>query len=58
MVIGLVGGVSGIIWTVLNYLLANYQEFKYENSLVACNHPGDSLDLDPTKTPKDQAMKD
>lgn len=52
MVIGLVGGVSGIIWTVLNYLLANYQEFNYENSLVGSNYSRDSFDQDQAKISK------
>ena len=33
-VLGLVGGVAGIIWPLLGYLLGDYEAFTYENSLI------------------------
>ena len=31
---GLVGGVSAVVWTFLGYLIGEYESFKYKNSLV------------------------
>ena len=35
IVLGLVGGFAGICWSTLSYLLASYQGFKYETSLIS-----------------------
>ena len=37
--IGIVGGVAGVVWSVLGYLLGDYEQFKYENSLVGSIYP-------------------
>ena len=39
IVLGLVGGVSGVVWSVLAYSLGDYEQFKYENSLVGSIYP-------------------
>ena len=39
IVLGLVGGFSGIVWSALGYLLMGYQNFKYENSLIGSIFP-------------------
>mmetsp|Transcript_4647 Transcript_4647/g.6123 ORF Transcript_4647/g.6123 Transcript_4647/m.6123 type:complete len:95 (-) Transcript_4647:642-926(-) len=35
LVLGLVGGLSGIIWGVLAFFLNNYESFKFDNALIA-----------------------
>lgn len=37
--VGLVGGVAGVVWSVLGYTLGGYESFKYENSLVGNIYP-------------------
>ena len=37
--LGLVGGLSGIIWSVMAMVLGGYQEFKFENSLIGQVYP-------------------
>ena len=39
LVLGLVGGLAGVVWSVLNYLLGDYEQFKYENSLIGKIYP-------------------
>ena len=39
IVLGLVGGVSGVVWALLSYALGDYEQFKYENSLVGSIYP-------------------
>ena len=34
VILGLVGGVSGIIWTTLAMILAPYEAFKFNNSVI------------------------
>mmetsp|Transcript_1272 Transcript_1272/g.1708 ORF Transcript_1272/g.1708 Transcript_1272/m.1708 type:complete len:223 (-) Transcript_1272:408-1076(-) len=38
-VLGLVGGLSGIIWAVLAMCLGDYETFKFENSLIGAVYP-------------------
>ena len=38
-VLGLVGGVSAVVWAVLSYLLSDYEKFMFENSLVGSIFP-------------------
>ena len=39
IVLGLVGGFAGICWSTLSYMLADYQDFRYENSLIGSIFP-------------------
>ena len=39
IVIGLVGGVSAVVWAVLDKLLGDYEKFMYENSIVGSIYP-------------------
>ena len=45
IVLGLVGGLSGIIWSVLALILGTYETFKLENSLIGAVFPT-SPDMD------------
>ena len=39
IILGLVGGVSGILWTGLAMLLSPYETFKFNNSLIGMVYP-------------------
>ena len=39
LVLGLVGGLAGVVWSTLGYLLGDYEQFKYENSLIGKIYP-------------------
>ena len=39
LVLGLVGGLAGVVWSVLSYLLGDYEQFKYQNSLIGKIYP-------------------
>ena len=39
IVLGLVGGLAGVVWAILSYLLGDYEQFKYENSLIGKIYP-------------------
>ena len=39
IVLGLVGGLSGIVWSLLAMLTAGYETFKFENSLIGAVYP-------------------
>lgn len=39
IILGLVGGVSGIIWAALGLLIAPYEDFKFNNSLIGMIYP-------------------
>ena len=43
VVLGLVGGVAGVVWSTLAYSLGDYEQFKYENSLVGSIYPTSPL---------------
>ena len=38
-VLGLVGGLSGIVWGFLSLVLGGYESFKLENSLIGSVYP-------------------
>ena len=38
-VLGVIGGLSGIVWTVLSMLFGGYEAFKYQNSLISAVYP-------------------
>jgi len=62
IVLGLVGGLSGIVWGVLNLVFGGYETFKLENSLIGAVYPtspqdfsdghGGELPLDANKAKK------
>ena len=39
LVLGLVGGVCGIVWSGLAMVLGGYETFKLENSLIGAVYP-------------------
>ena len=39
LVLGLVGGFSGILWSMLAMLFGGYETFKLENSLIGSVYP-------------------
>jgi len=39
IVLGLVGGLSGIVWGLLALVLGSYETFKFENSLIGAVYP-------------------
>ena len=39
IVLGLVGGLSGIVWGTLFLVFGNYESFKFENSLIGAVYP-------------------
>ena len=39
IVLGIVGGLSGIVWGVLNLVFGGYETFKLENSLIGAVYP-------------------
>ena len=39
VILGLVGGVSGIIWAGLGLILAPYEDFKFQNSIIGMVYP-------------------
>ena len=57
LVLGLVGGLSGIIWGVLALVFGGYESFKFENSLIASIYPTspqDFSDVDGSDIPSDE----
>ena len=64
LVLGLVGGLAGVVWSVLNYLLGDYEQFKYENSLIGKIYPtspkvhDESDDVDGNKISDERQAKD
>ena len=55
IVVGLVGGVAGVVWATLNYALGDYEQFKYENSLVGAIYPTSPYgDKDDDEKPGDE----
>ena len=44
---GVVGGVSAIIWGTLAFTLGGYESFKFENSLISAIYPTSRQDYDP-----------
>ena len=43
MVLGLVGGFVGLIWSALGYTFSNYSDFKLKNSLIGAVYPTSQL---------------
>ena len=39
LVLGVIGGLSGIVWAVLSMVLGGYEAFKYQNSLIGAVYP-------------------
>ena len=39
LVLGVIGGLSGIVWAVLAMALGGYEAFKYQNSLIGAVYP-------------------
>ena len=39
IVLGLVGGLAAVFWSALSYSLGDYEQFKYENSLIGSIYP-------------------
>lgn len=39
LVLGVIGGLSGIVWAVLAMLFGGYEAFKYQNSLIGSIYP-------------------
>ena len=39
MILGVVGGLAGIIWALMGYSLGDYEQFKYDTSLVGSIYP-------------------
>lgn len=39
LVLGVIGGLSGIVWAVLAMALSGYEAFKYQNSLIGAVYP-------------------
>ena len=50
MILGVVGGLAGIIWALMGYSLGDYEQFKYDTSLVGSIYqtsPGGGSEEDP-----------
>ena len=47
LTLGLVGGVSAIIWGTLMFAIGGYESFKFENSLISAIYPTSPQDSDP-----------
>ena len=57
VLLGLVGGLSAVVFGALNLFLGSYQQFKYENSLIGSIYstaPGDDNDEVPKSEIKAQ----
>ena len=39
IVLGLVGGVSGVVWAVFAYTIGDFEAFRYENALIGSIYP-------------------
>ena len=39
LILGLVGGFTAILWAISGFLIAPYEEFKFQNSLAGCVYP-------------------
>ena len=39
IILGLVGGVSGIIWAALGLIIGPYEDFKFNNSVIGMIYP-------------------
>ena len=39
LVLGLVGGLAGVIWPVLEIVFGGYESFRFENSLIGSVYP-------------------
>ena len=46
LVLGLVGGLSGMIWAILSFIFSRYESFKLNNSLVGHVYPMAPSDKD------------
>ena len=57
LVLGLVGGLSGIIWGALSLALGGYEAFKFENSLIGSVYPTSPQDPDDSRAPDEMKAK-
>ena len=55
-VLGLVGGLSGIVWALLAMILGSYETFKLENSLIGAVYPTSPQDM-PTNDQEDDQVR-
>ena len=39
LVLGVIGGLSGLIWSLLAMVFGGYESFKYQNSLISAVYP-------------------
>ena len=39
LVLGVIGGLSGIVWAVFAMILGGYEGFRYQNSLIGAVYP-------------------
>ena len=39
LILGLVGGFVGLIWTVAGWLLSDYQDFAFQKDIIAAIYP-------------------
>ena len=53
--LGLVGGLSSIVWAALSLVMGGYQSFKFENSLISSIYPTSPLDYDNQQAPSSEA---
>lgn len=53
IVLGLVGGLSGIVWAFLAILLGSYETFKFENSLIGAIYPTSPQEMPATNDDAD-----
>lgn len=62
--LGLVGGVSGVVWAVFAFTIGDFESFKYENALIGSIYPtspfkNNSEDsINPSASPNIQSEKE
>ena len=57
LILGLVGGVTSIIWTIFSILIGPYESFKFQTSLIGSVYPP-SPQPDEGEEPDVQTMKE
>ena len=64
VLLGIIGGISSIIWAVLGFVISGYESFKFENSLISSIYPtspqkfddGDNDGIPPNENKAKHAM--
>lgn len=52
--LGLVGGISSIVWSVLVIVMSGYESFKFNNSLISSIYPTSPLDFESSDVPPNE----